>query len=365
MQSPYSGLSSRQFWKAGVSQRSPETVADLWRPKFLFAPDARIATAGSCFAQHIARYLRARNAAVVDVESGPPGLSAVNAANFGYGIYSARYGNIYTVRHLVQLVEEAFGRFEPADTVWERDGRFFDAMRPGVEPAGLPSAEAVRRHRVQHLGKVRQLLSRTDIFIFTLGLTEAWTHKESGTIYPTAPGTIAGSYDPDVHVFRNFDFAEVYQDFVKFRRLAMKRNPEMKFLLTVSPVPLAATASEEHVLVATTYSKSVLRAVAGALAGAFDNVDYFPSFDLLSSAFSRGAFYTDGARQITEQGVETVMRIFFEAQPAVAQPPADAAAKGSGDPADERDEVGEESGASLSPAAEAVCEDVLLDAFSR
>lgn len=362
MISPYSDLPPRNFWKGAVSRRSPETVSELWQPKFRFAPDTRIATAGSCFAQHISRYLRARNAAVVDLERAPPGLSAANSVKYGYGIYSVRYGNIYTVRHLLQLTEEALGRFAPSDAVWERDGRFFDAMRIGVEPAGLPSAEAVRRHRVQHLGRVRSLFARADVFVFTLGLTEAWTHRESGTVYPTAPGTIAGSYQPDVHAFRNFDFLEVYQDFVKFRRLAMKRNPELKFLLTVSPVPLTATASDKHVLVATTYSKSVLRAVAGKLAEAFENVDYFPSFDLLSSASTRGAFHSDDARQITEPGVEAVMRIFFEAQPDLAQASVPAVAGG---PAGEQDEDGAQGRTPGAPAPGAVCEDILLDAFSR
>ena len=159
MTSPYADLPPRNFWKGAVSRRSPETVSELWQPKFGFAPDTRIATAGSCFAQHISRYLRARNAAVVDLEPGPPGLSAANSLKYGYGIYSARYGNIYTVRHLLQLTEEAIGRFAPSDAAWERDGRFFDAMRIGVEPAGLPSAEAVRQHRLQHLDKVRRLFS--------------------------------------------------------------------------------------------------------------------------------------------------------------------------------------------------------------
>ena len=365
MTSPYADLPARNFWKGAVSGRSPETVSGLWQPKFSFARETRIATAGSCFAQHISRYLRARKAIVVDLERGPPGLSAANAAKYGYGIYSARYGNIYTVRHLLQLTEEALGRFAPSDAVWERDGRFFDAMRIGVEPAGLPSAEAVRQHRLQHLGRVQRLFARADVFVFTLGLTEAWTHRESGTVYPTAPGTIAGSYQPEVHAFRNFDFLEVYQDFVKFRRFAMKRNPGLKFLLTVSPVPLTATASDQHVLVATTYSKSVLRAVAGKLAEAFENVDYFPSFDLLSSASTRGAFHSDDARQITEPGVEAVMRIFFEAQPALAQASVPAGASAPGGPAGEQGEGRAEGRTPGAPASDAVCEDILLDAFSR
>jgi len=365
MNSPYSDLPSRNFWKAAISGQSPETVSELWQPKFRFCPETRFATAGSCFAQHIARYLRARRATVVDLERPPPPLSAANALKYGYRLYSARYGNIYTVRHLLQLTEEAFGQFAPSDAIWERDGRFFDAMRIGVEPAGLPSAEAVQRHRQQLLANVRRLFPRSDVFVFTLGLTEAWIHRESGTVYPTAPGTVAGSHRPDVHAFVNFGFSDVYEDFVRFRRLAMKRNPELKFLLTVSPVPLAATASDKHVLVATTYSKAVLRAVAGKLAETFENVDYFPSFDFLTGAVTRGAFYTEDARQITEAGVEAVMRLFFEAQPALAQASAAAVADAPGGPAGEQDERRAKGRTPGDPDHEAVCEDMLLDAFSR
>jgi hypothetical protein len=145
----------------------------------------------------------------------------------------------------------------------------------------------------------------------------------------------------------------------------MKRNPGLKFLLTVSPVPLTATASDKHVLVATTYSKAVLRAVAGKLAETFEDVDYFPSFDLLSSASTRGAFHSDDARQITEPGVEAVMRIFFEAQPALAQASVPAVASAPGGPAGEQGEGRAEGRTPGAPASDAVCEDILLDAFSR
>jgi hypothetical protein len=129
----------------------------------------------------------------------------------------------------------------------------------------------------------------------------------------------------------------------------MKRNRSVKFLLTVSPVPLTATASDQHVLVATTYSKSVLRAVAGKLAMEFDNVDYFPSFDLIASPVSRGAYYDEGSRQITEGGIEAAMRLFFQGQSWAAGIP------------------GGTNGRPESPSDEpqTVCEDVLLDAFGR
>jgi hypothetical protein len=308
---PYETFPPESFWKSGVSASTPEAVENIWQPKFLLARTDRVATAGSCFAQHIARHLRRRGYDVIDAEPPPSGLDGDAARSFGYLTYSARYGNIYAVRQLLQLVQEAYGIAQPADPIWEKDDRFYDALRPSVEPKGLQSAELVRSHRAQHLSRVRQVLEEANVFVFTFGLTEAWIHKPSGMVYPLVPGRIAGTFDPAIHEFKNFGFQEICDDFIEFRRLLKSHNPTVRILVTVSPVPLTATASGCHVLVATTYSKSVLRAAAGTLAAQFDDVDYFPSYELIASPFSRGRFYEDNLREVTPAGVEVVMRSFF------------------------------------------------------
>jgi hypothetical protein len=43
------------------------------------------------------------------------GLSPEQARANGYGVFSARYGNIYTVRQLLQLFERAHGHFAPVE----------------------------------------------------------------------------------------------------------------------------------------------------------------------------------------------------------------------------------------------------------
>jgi hypothetical protein len=355
MRSPYEGLPPEAFWRTGVVGQSPEAIHGLYRRKFPIARSAQIATAGSCFAQHIAKHLRARKFSVIDAEPAPRGLDERSAAEFGYGLYSARYANIYTARQLRQLAEEACGLFSPADPVWEKDGRFYDAMRPSVEPTGLSSAEVVLDHREYHLQQVLRVIRSADIFIFTLGLTETWMHEPSGTTYPTAPGTIAGRYDPAVHRFHNFDFHEVYDDLSRFFELAMKENPKIRFLLTVSPVPLVATASGEHVLSATTYSKAVLRAVAGQLFQERRNVDYFPSYEIITSSLSEAKFFEENLRSVRADGVEAAMNAFF-AEHGDRRDAQDIEA-----PPRRKSKIARKA----SSNADVVCEEILLDAFSQ
>ncbi|MET0314887.1 MAG: GSCFA domain-containing protein [Hansschlegelia sp.] len=356
--SPYEDLPSRAFWRTGVAEQSPLRPVDLYRKKFALTAENQIATAGSCFAQHIARRLKDAGYTVIDREPPPIYFPKAAAKTYGYDLYSARYGNIYTTRQLLQLGREAFGAFSPAEPVWERDGRFYDAQRPSVEPGGLSSPEEVLAHRKSHLDHVAQMLKQMDLLIFTLGLTETWEHRASGTVYPTAPGVIAGAFDPARFAFRNLAHAEVIADFIAFRALAQASNPGLRFLLTVSPVPLTATAGGEHVLAATTYSKSVLRAAAGELAQRFDDVDYFPSYEIVSTHPSRGVFFEPNMRSVAEAGVDVVMEAFFAEHAVLTQPPARAKAGRQAERKDRRARRRE-------TKEDLVCEEVLLEAFAR
>jgi hypothetical protein len=351
--SPYQDRPARSFWRTGVQRQDWTKKTDLYWRKFEITATMPIMTAGSCFAQHIATQLNKRGFKVIDSEPPPRRMPLEIAQRYGYRLYSARYGNIYTVRQLLQLVQNATSRHpEPAE-VWEKDDRYYDALRPSVEPGGFERQEDVETHRESHLKAVRRALRTCKVFVFTLGLTEAWVNKETGVVYPTAPGTIAGTYDPEKYIFKNFSFQEIYEDFVAFRRRLLRLNPEVKFLITVSPVPLTATASSAHVLPATIYSKSVLRAVAGELSQKFDDVDYFPSYEIISTPFLGKIFYDDSLRAVTPEGVATVMKIFFEGQEersAVHVDGADAGPHPKGREGMTEDEI--------------VCEDVLLEAFA-
>ncbi|WP_232082039.1 GSCFA domain-containing protein [Arthrobacter sp. SO5] len=327
-----------------MSNDQGEALEGLHEKKFAIGASDAIATAGSCFAQHIARNLRLKGFNVVDSEPAPRFLNANTAEKFGFGVYSARFGNVYYVRQLLQLAQEAFGEREPSNWIWEKDGRYYDALRPSVEPDGLDSPESVREHRQQHLAAVRRMVESATVLVFTFGLTEGWVDRVSETVFPTAPGTISGDFDSDVFEFKNFDYAEILADFQELRLLLHRHNPELKFIVTVSPVALAATATDNHVLVATTYSKAVLRAVTGELARLYPDVDYFPSFEIITGSQAKGRFWDDTLRGVSPEGVNTVMRHFFRSYPPVAVSP----------PAKE-----------LESAEGVLCEEALLEVFGE
>ncbi|MFI8008250.1 GSCFA domain-containing protein [Streptomyces sp. NPDC086010] len=334
---PYTSLPERSFWRSAVAERGPLDIADLWTPKWPIAQDAPVITAGSCFAGHIGRTLLEEGMHWYDAEPPPPGLTAEQQSARGYRRFSFRTGNIYTAAALRQWIAWALGYRTPPGEVWEEDGRFYDPYRPAVEPEGFASPGELVRSREVTLAALRSALAEAEVFVFTLGLTEAWHDTARDTVLPMCPGTVRGSFDADRHVLRNHTASRVHEDLTQALDMAREVNPRLRTVLTVSPVPLTATATGRHAVVATTFSKSVLRAAAGQLADEDDRVDYFPSYEIVtalpglaalptlagdqeppgapgaSGAASPRGFFEANLRTVHPEGVAFVMGHFFRA----------------------------------------------------
>ncbi len=309
---PYVGLPPRQFWRSAVSDVPAELFDPVDDPPFLINADTKVATAGSCFAQHIALSLKNAGLNYFVAEPPPSDLSLEEAADRQYGLFSARYGNIYTTRQLLQLYDRASGIFEPDDRTWIcANGRYVDPFRPTVEPDGFPTKGDVVRARDSHLEAVRRLFEQLDVLVITLGLTEAWRSKSDGAVVPLAPGVVAESPDPQRYEFVNFSVAEVANDLHEFRAKLKGVNPRARIILTVSPVPLAATFERRHVLTATTYSKAVLRVAAEQVAQGRDDVMYFPSYEIVTGNYGHASHFEDDMRTVRQSSVDRVMDLFL------------------------------------------------------
>jgi hypothetical protein len=308
MQNPYDAKPDYQFWRRSFANRAPTEVDLVTKPRFTFSPKDLVATAGSCFAQHVSRKLSTLGFHFMVTEREPlfPFSGTEN-----FGVFSARYGNVYTVRQFKQLFWRAHGLFEPADRYWQReDGRYVDPFRPYIAPEGFASPDEVAKEREAHLAAVRDLFEDCDVFILTLGLTEGWVSVQDGAVFPLAPGVVgAQGYEADYR-FRNFTVAEMEKDLRDVLLRLHAINPGCRVLLTVSPVALIATYEDTHVLAATTYSKSALRVVAEGAKREFDFVDYFPSYEMIMGPHGRGAFLEDDLREVRPEGVEYAMAAF-------------------------------------------------------
>lgn len=308
MQNPYAYKPDYQFWRRSVAGKSPTDVDPVVSTRFAIGPEDRIATAGSCFAQHVSRTLDELGFRYMVAEQAP---AFPFSGRENFGTFSARYGNIYTVRQLRQLFRRAYSLFVPADIAWQReDGRYVDPFRPYIVEEGFATEEEVVAEREAHLEAVRTVLEDCDVFIFTLGLTEGWEAIGDGAVFPLAPGVVGARGEDTSYRFRNFGLPEMTEDLADFFDCLSSVNPSCRVLLTVSPVPLIATYEDAHVLTATTYSKSALRVVAEEMRRRFAFVDYFPSYEMITGPHVRGAFWADDLREVRPEGVRYAMSKF-------------------------------------------------------
>ncbi|MCA8949697.1 MAG: GSCFA domain-containing protein [Planctomycetes bacterium] len=307
---PYRNLPDRAVWGQSVGRRPIETIFPVDEHTAPLARDTRVASAGSCFAQRIAEHLGGLGLDYLVTEPGPAFLAPDDARRLGYGVYSARYGNVYTAAQLVQLAERAFGHFEPAEPVWAEGERFVDPFRPGIAAAGFVSPEECLEDRSQHLAAVRTLLLTADVLVFTLGLTEAWRCRADGAMLPVCPGAgHGGTFAPSRYEFVNFRVDEVVDHLDRFVTLARTHNPELRLILSVSPVPLVATCSDRHVLTATAGSKAVLRVACDEIRRRHERIDYFPAFEIVQIGGPDWAFESN-RRAVKPTAVRHIMDCF-------------------------------------------------------
>lgn len=310
---PYLGLPKYQYWRKSIELQALNDVDPVAHSNFKLLRTDKIATAGSCFAQHISRTLSSNGFTYYIAEKNEDNtISSEEAKSKNYGVFSARYGNIYTPRQLLQLLLRALGKLSPIDKAWAReDGKYVDPFRPQIEPNGYDSISELESSKELHLSKVREMFHTADVFIFTLGLTECWRNIADGAVFPIAPGVISKNTNPSDYEFVNFETHEITSDIQKFLSLMQDINPKCRVILTVSPVPLVATYENRHVLTSSTYSKSALRAAADYIVRRNSHCEYFPSYEIITGNYTKSSYYEEDLRSVRPEGVSHVMRLFM------------------------------------------------------
>ena len=309
---PYSDLPDHCFWSRSHRDKALAEIDPVVSGHFKLDPAWKIGTAGSCFAQHIARHLKSAGYNYFVTEDAHPIISTDVAKAFNYGTFSARYGNLYTARQLLQLAKRARGLFQPQEDIWNEGSHFIDPFRPNIQPGGFSREDDFRADREAHFAAVRRILDESDVFVFTFGLTEGWRSKADGAVFPLAPGVAGGVFDTEKHEFVNFTVQDIVSDFKQFVAMLRENNPTCRILMTVSPVPLIATAqADRSVITATAYSKSVLRVACEELEGSVENCFYFPSYEVITGNHARGAYFAKDLREVEEAGVSHVMSLFM------------------------------------------------------
>ena len=299
MVNPYKVQGKSSFWQTGV--REPvkrNTNFDIFTLTDLINKDSVVCSIGSCFAQHIGKNLVAR------------GVGFLKSSFSGDRLESFGLGNVYTTRQMCQWLEYCLDtRVWSDETLYnDKNGLYYDYLIPHL-PAVQSESLAISK-RILIRNEFISQLNKATVFIFTCGLTEQWsTHK--GEALAVCPGTRFGEFNSNKHSFDNISYDEICEDLSNIEHLISKINSHINFIYTVSPVPLAATAENEHVLISTCFSKSKLRAAVGEHTRKSPQSMYFPSYELITHNTKDDWRFQEDMRTISNDGVSFVMHHGF------------------------------------------------------
>jgi len=156
-------------------------------------------------------------------------------------------------------------------------------------------------------------LKDVDVITLTLGLVEVWKDNELGIFCNTTPDGYAQRSNPGRFSFETLDFRQNLENLEEIHRLTSKfGKPGQKIIVTVSPVPLARTYTSKDIILANTYSKSVLRAVTEEFVDAHENVDYFPSYEIALNS-QRDLVWSEDKRHVQGPFAHKIMDQFLSA----------------------------------------------------
>lgn len=272
-------------------------VAEYGVDAIQMKPGDKVFCMGSCFARNVELALRHCGIGVVD---GMVGDSMFNLYNTQSMENELRWALDPAFPYNESFVLKGADGF--ADPHTSSTGAFDDLER----------CMAVRRRIID---ATRQIVG-ADFVIVTLGLAEAWFDKRLRIYLNVTPPRAIVQGEPGRFELHQLDYT---QNMAALERIValIERHcaAATRIILTVSPVPFQATFSEDDVVVANTYSKSVLRTVAQDYAGKNSRVKYIPIYDSIANTNPDAAWEPDRIHVDSEIVLLNISNLFPRSSP--------------------------------------------------
>lgn len=275
-------------------------------PSFTLDKSDKLMTIGSCFAREIEKFL-------VDLDFDLPPLDVVIPTEERVSTTENDILNKYTVHSMENEIRWGFSDIDiPPEDFYLRASE--DTWHDGQLVHNLIPASLDRViERRQQVSTMMSRLPECRVTIITLGLVEAWYDTKTDLYLNGIPPNYAMREEPDRFELRVLDFEDITTSLERIYELHQAHgHPDFKILITVSPVPFKATLSGRDAIVANTYGKSVQRAAAEVFSARHDNVDYFPSYEIVTLSGRALAYEADNIH-VTRPAVQHIMAMVLNA----------------------------------------------------
>jgi hypothetical protein len=274
-------------------------------PKFKLRRDDAFYAIGSCFARGLENCLQSKG---IVVESAAPEFSRLQPAKEGTSAlgFTNKY-NTYSMLNELRWALDPQATFPKESIVRLTATSWYDPhTNPTLSFAGLE--ETLERRALMQA--VTKRVRNCRAVVVTLGLAEVWRDIRTDVYLNCTPIPSLFKTEPNRYEFHLTSFAQNWANLEAiYELLARYGHPDFHIIVTVSPVPLMNTFSKMDIVVANTWAKSLLRAVAQEWAMAHFNVDYFPSYEIVQNS-DRAAAWEGDLRHVKGPAVQQIMELF-------------------------------------------------------
>ncbi len=239
----------------------------------------KVLTLGSCFAENIGNKLQ--NAYF---------LSFINPFGVLYNPMSIGLG----IRYLLSDKEFTENDLFQSGSLWNSfaHSSAFSATTPD---------ETLQKINSRLLAS-RYFLSETNVMMITFGTAWIFENKETDSIVANCHKLPANQFNR-----RRLTVDEIVAEFTEIIDLLRRQNPGLQFIFTVSPIRHWKDGAHEN-----TVSKSTLHLAVDALGKAFENVEYFPAYEIMMDELRDYRFYATDMLHPSEQAVDYIWQRFAE-----------------------------------------------------
>lgn len=217
--------------------------------------------------------------------------------------------NKYTTMSMLNEMRWATDRPQFGEDLFEESARGWHELQlwPGIPGATLGRAV----ERCEYLTKnYFSRMKNSTVLIMTLGLNEVWKDNKSDLCLNPPPSYGSTKRDAERYVLEIADVSRSVSDLEQIRDSIKQISPDIRIIVTVSPVPMNETFSGRDVAVANLRSKSTLRAAAEQFAECHADVDYFPSYDAITLA-PRAMAYVEDCQHVSDCVVGSIVKKFL------------------------------------------------------
>jgi tetratricopeptide (TPR) repeat protein len=155
-----------------------------------------------------------------------------------------------------------------------------------------------------------------DVFIYTLGVAPAFFDRQSGEFVMPTNSALGSRAFAELFDFRTTTVQENLENLEYIISHIKSLNPQVRIVITVSPVPLKTTFEFKSAMQADCVSKSTLRVVAHEFVSKHPEIIYWPSFEVVRWIGGHvGPFYgndDDAALHVGDHVVKAITDLFIE-----------------------------------------------------